>query len=203
MSNDFPRKIWKPFESTLNVTNLPPASGQAGDLLLRLLVWLLWKDTMCFGSVLRLGPLFCSGTQGCPCLSHCRINIASSKSQNPSVSLLFIYKIKFQLQKMVHFFLLLLSSLNSQMWCLHNLRGSPGGVDSACIFYQRGKLKVVGCLANMSSQNWEWELLQWLLCFVWVPPPFYTSPLPHQCQREVCNEASVSSCLVDGWEWSC
>lgn len=35
------------------------------------------------------------------------------------------------------------------------------------------------------------------------PPPFYTNLLPHQCQQEVYNEASVSSCLVDGWEWSC
>lgn len=103
MSNNFPRKRLKPSESILNVSNLPSASGQSDDLLLRLLVWLLWKDTTCFGSVLRLHVVFCSGTQVCPCLSHCRINIASSKSQNPSVSLLFIYKIKFQLQKMVHF----------------------------------------------------------------------------------------------------
>lgn len=30
--------------------------------------------------------------------------------------------------------------------------------------------KYYDVLANMSSQNWE--QLQWLLCFVWVPPSF-------------------------------
>lgn len=35
------------------------------------------------------------------------------------------------------------------------------------------------------------------------PSPFYTNLLPHQCQWEVYNEASVNSCLVGGWEWSC
>lgn len=86
MSNIFPRERGRPSESVfiLNVTNLP--QEKTNGVLLRLLAWNLWKDTTDLRSVLRPCPQSCSGTQLCPCLSPCRISIASSKSQNSSVS---------------------------------------------------------------------------------------------------------------------
>lgn len=146
-SNNFPRKRGKPSESILilNVTNLPSLSGKIESVLLGLLGWNPWKD-ITFGSVSIPKSSVLQWDSSLPCLSHCRSGIASSKSQNSSVLLLFICKIKIQLHKTVMisfplpvFFKLVCVTVTLCM------KDSWDVVDNASVFNIEEKLKVAWC----------------------------------------------------------